>query len=66
MPPLVLIVLVLGSIFGGIASPTEAAAMGAFGGLVLAVIYRSFSLEMLKDSVYLTAKATAMLQWTMM
>ena len=63
VPLTALIMLVLGSILGGLATPAEAAAMGAFGGLVLAVIYRSFSWEMLKDSVYLTAKATAMVCW---
>ena len=63
VPLTALIMLVLGSILGGLATPAEAAAMGAFGGLVLAVIYRSFSWEMLKDSVYLTAKATEMVCW---
>ena len=63
VPLTALIMLVLGSILGGLATPAEAAAMGAFGGLALAVIYRSFSWEMLKDSVYLTAKATAMVCW---
>jgi len=58
-----LIMMVLGSILGGLATPAEAAAMGAFGGLMLAVIYRSFSWDMLKDAVYLTAKATAMVCW---
>ena len=63
VPLTALIMLVLGSILGGLATPAEAAAMGAFGGLVLAFVYRSFSWEMLKDSVYLTAKATAMVCW---
>ena len=63
VPLTALIMLVLGSILGGLATPAEAAAMGAFGGLILAVIYRSFSWDMLKDSVYLTAKATAMVCW---
>ncbi len=63
VPLTALIMLVLGSILGGLATPAEAAAMGAFGGLILAVIYRSFNWEMLKDSVYLTAKATAMVCW---
>jgi len=63
VPLTALIMLVLGSILGGLATPAEAAAMGAFGGLMLAVIYRSFSWDMLKDSVYLTAKATAMVCW---
>jgi tripartite ATP-independent transporter DctM subunit len=63
VPLTALIMLVLGSILGGLATPAEAAAMGAFGGLVLAAIYRSLTWPMLKDSVYLTAKATAMVCW---
>ncbi len=63
VPLTVLIMLVLGSILGGLATPAEAAAMGAFGGLVLAALYRSLSWVMLKEAVYLTAKATAMVCW---
>ncbi len=63
VPLTALIMLVLGSILGGLATPAEAAAMGAFGGLILAGLYRSLSWNMLKDSVYLTAKATAMVCW---
>jgi len=63
VPLTALIMLVLGSILGGLATPAEAAAMGALGGLVLAGLYRSLNWEMLKDSVYLTAKATAMVCW---
>jgi len=63
VPLTVLIMLVLGSILGGLATPAEAAAMGAFGGLVLSWSYKSLSWEMLKESVYLTAKATAMVCW---
>ncbi len=63
VPLTVLIMLVLGSILGGLATPAEAAAMGAMGGMVLAVIYRSFSWQKLKESVFLTAKATAMVCW---
>jgi tripartite ATP-independent transporter DctM subunit len=63
VPLTALIMLVLGSILGGLATPAEAAAMGAFGGLVLAGIYRSLNWTMLKESVYLTAKATAMVCW---
>jgi len=63
LPLTALIMLVLGSILAGLATPAEAAAMGAFGGLVLAVLYRSLTWEMLRESVYLTAKATAMVCW---
>jgi tripartite ATP-independent transporter DctM subunit len=63
VPLTVLIALVLGSILGGLATPAEAAAMGALGGMVLAVLYRSMTWGKLKESVFLTAKATAMVCW---
>tara|TARA_R110001592_G_scaffold254950_1_gene518486 strand:+ start:1403 stop:2770 length:1368 start_codon:yes stop_codon:yes gene_type:complete len=63
VPLTALILLVLGSILAGLATPAEAAAMGAFGGIILAGMYRSLTWQMLKESVYLTAKATAMVCW---
>lgn len=63
VPLTVLIALVLGSILGGLATPAEAAAMGALGGLILAMAYRSLTWEKVKESVFLTAKATAMVCW---
>ncbi len=63
VPLTVLIFLVLGSILGGLATPAEAAAMGALGGLVLAALYRSLTWGKVKESVFLTAKATAMVCW---
>ena len=63
VPLTLLIMLVLGSILGGLATPAEAAAMGAMGGLLLAVLYRSLTWLKLKESVFLTAKATAMVCW---
>lgn len=63
VPLTALIMLVLGSILGGLATPAEAAAMGAMGGLVLAVLYRSLTWTKVKESVFLTAKATAMVCW---
>ena len=63
VPLTALIAAVLGSILGGMATPAEAAAMGALGGLVLAILYRSLTWEKVKDSVFLTAKATAMVCW---
>jgi TRAP-type mannitol/chloroaromatic compound transport system permease large subunit len=62
-PLVVLILAVLGSIVMGLATPTEAAAVGAFGGFLLAVAYRQFNLTMLKESVFLTAKTSAMVCW---
>lgn len=60
VPPLSLMVAVLGSIFFGIASPTEAAAVGATGALILTVTNRRFSLEMLGKVMQLTVRLTSM------
>ena len=60
IPPLILIFAVLGSIFGGIATPTEAAGVGALFALILAICYKQFSLKMLYESLIDTAKTTAM------
>lgn len=60
VPLFALIMAVLGSILFGLATPSEAAAMGALGGIVLAIVYRAFSWTRLRESVYLTARTTAM------
>ncbi len=62
-PLAILILAVLGSIVFGLATPSEAAAVGAFGGVLLAIAYRQFNLDMMKESVYLTAKTSAMVCW---
>ena len=62
-PLALLITAVLGSILFGLATPTEAAAIGALGGLVLAAAYRALSFQRLRESVYLTARTTAMVCW---
>ncbi|MEE1657614.1 TRAP transporter large permease subunit [Microvirga sp. CF3062] len=62
--PLALLILsVLGAIFFGIATPTEAAAVGALGSLLLAAAYRSLSFGKLRESVILTARTSAMVCW---
>jgi tripartite ATP-independent transporter DctM subunit len=58
-----LIFAVLGSILFGLATPSEAAAMGALGGIVLAVAYRAFTWDRLREAVYLTSKTSAMVCW---
>src|SRR5690606_4159116 len=63
LPLAVLILAVLGAIFFGLATPTEAAAIGAIGGLALAVAYRALTWERLRDSVYLTVRTSAMVCW---
>ena len=60
IPPLALILVVLGSIFAGIATPTESSALGGVGALLLALIYRQFSWKMVYDSAIETVKVTAM------
>lgn len=60
IPPLALIVVVLGSIFAGIATPTESAALGGAGSLILALLYRQFSWKMVYESAKETVKVTAM------
>ncbi|WP_369600407.1 TRAP transporter large permease subunit [Hahella sp. SMD15-11] len=60
LPPLALILVVLGSIFTGIATPTESSALGGVGALILAVAYRQFSWKMVQDSARETVKITAM------
>ena len=62
-PLMLLILSVLGSIVLGLATPTEAAAMGALGGFLLAAAYRRLTLGVLKESVFLTAKTSAMVCW---
>jgi len=62
-PLAIMILAVLGTIVFGLATPTEAAAMGSMGGLVLAAAYRRLNLGVLKESVYLTAKTSAMVCW---
>ena len=62
-PLAVMILAVLGTIVFGLATPTEAAAMGSLGGLVLAAAYRRLNFGVLKESVFLTAKTSAMVCW---
>ena len=62
-PLMILIISVLGSIVMGLATPTEAAAMGALGGFMLAVAYRRLTMRVLQEAVFLTAKTSAMVCW---
>jgi len=60
LPPLILVLAVLGSIFFGIASPTESAAVGALGAMLLAAIHKKLSLENLNKSMQQTTRLTSM------
>jgi tripartite ATP-independent transporter DctM subunit len=63
VPLFSLIILVLGTILGGLATPAEAAAVGAFGALILSFFYKSLKWKNFKESVFLTAKTSAMIMW---
>ncbi len=63
LPLALLIASVLGSIIMGLATPSEAAAMGSLGAVVLAIAYRAFTWNKLKESVFLTARTSAMVCW---
>jgi tripartite ATP-independent transporter DctM subunit len=60
-PPMLLIAAVLGSMLFGIAAPTEAAALGAFGALLLSIVYGDFTLKVLHESLVKTLKVTVMI-----
>jgi len=62
-PLAVLIIAVLGSIVFGLATPSEAAAAGALGGLLLAAAYGRLNYAVVRDSAFLTAKTSAMVCW---
>lgn len=66
MPPLALIIAVLGSIIGGIAAPTEAASMGALGALLLVVLTGRFNRRVLSETVESTFKITGMTLFVLM
>ncbi|MCK1977712.1 TRAP transporter large permease subunit, partial [Jeotgalicoccus huakuii] len=66
VPPLVLIFLVLGTIFIGVATPTEGGAMGAVGALFLAIINRRLNMTMLKSALYATAKLSSFVSFILL
>ena len=63
VPLVTLIVCVLGAILFGLATPHEAAGIGALGGILLAAAYGQLTFQRLKEAVFLTAKTTAMVCW---
>ena len=62
-PLAVLILFVLGSIVFGLATPTEAAGIGAIGGVILATAYKQLNMQIIRESVFLTTKTAAMVCW---
>ena len=63
VPIVSLILFVLGSIFLGLATPSEGAALGALGGIVLAAAHRRLTFSMLRESVFLTVRTASMVGW---
>jgi tripartite ATP-independent transporter DctM subunit len=63
VPIVSIILFVLGAIFFGLATPSEGAALGALGGIVLAAFHKRLSLNMIRESVFLTVRTAAMVGW---
>ena len=63
--PIFLVFLVLGLLFGGIATPVEAAGIGSFGAMIVAAMHKRFSLQALREASITTARASAMVLWIM-
>jgi tripartite ATP-independent transporter DctM subunit len=61
--PSLLIIMVLGSIYGGYATPTEAGAVGSIGAFLCAIAHRKFNFELIKESLYQTLEASCMMAW---
>ena len=61
--PIMIIIMVLGSIYAGVCTATEAAALGCLGAIISAAVYRRLSWAMVKESCYRTASLTAMIVW---
>ena len=61
--PIIIVMMVLGSIIGGVTTPTEAAAMGVLGAIISALIYRQFSWGMIKEAAMRTLRLTGMVMW---
>jgi len=61
--PIIIVLMVLGSIIGGMTTPTEAAAMGVLGALISAAVYRQLSWQMIKDAALRTLSLTGMIMW---
>ena len=61
--PVIIVVMVLGSIIGGITTPTEAAAIGVLGAIISAAVYRQFNWRLMKESALRTLRLTGMIMW---
>jgi len=61
--PVIIVVMVLGSIIGGITTPTEAAAIGVLGAIISALVYRQFNWKLMKEAALRTLRLTGMIMW---
>jgi len=61
--PILLVILVLGSIYSGAATPTEASGVGAIGAVICAAVYRRLNLKNIKSAIFVTTRTTAMVYW---
>ena len=61
--PIGIVFMVLGSIIGGVTTPTEAAAMGVLGAIISALVYRQFSWGLMKEAAMRTLRLTGMIMW---
>jgi tripartite ATP-independent transporter DctM subunit len=61
--PMIIVLMVLGSIIGGITTPTEAAAMGVLGALISALVYRQLSWRLIEEAALRTLRLTGMIMW---
>jgi len=61
--PIIIVIMVLGSIIGGITTPTEAAAMGVLGALISSLVYKQFSWALMREAAHRTLRLTSMIMW---
>ena len=61
--PIIIIIMVLGSIYGGVCTPTESATLGVVGAFISALVYRKLNWSLIKESCFRTARLTAMIIW---
>lgn len=61
--PIIIVIMVLGSIIGGVTTPTEAASMGVLGAIISSLVYRQYSWKLMKEAAMRTLRLTGMIMW---
>ncbi|UCG07690.1 MAG: TRAP transporter large permease subunit [Desulfobacterales bacterium] len=61
--PIIIVIMVLGSIIGGVTTPTEAASMGVVGAIISSLVYRQYSWKLMKEAAMRTLRLTGMIMW---